>query len=93
MRSLDSIYNLLDTYSFVNDLTEDGLQGPKYVGGPSQYSKYLCLYAQLVGLNNVQSSYCTRKIHSRGNNIQKAMVSSFNTTRTRRQGNGHCRWV
>ena len=31
-------------YSFVNDLTEDDLQGPKHVEGPSQYSKYLCLY-------------------------------------------------
>jgi len=42
--------HLLYVYSFVNDLPEDGLKGPKHVGGPSQGFKYLWLCVQFVGL-------------------------------------------
>jgi hypothetical protein len=36
---------LLYVFSFVNNLPEDGLNGPKHVGGPSQGSKLLFVFA------------------------------------------------
>jgi len=42
------------TYSFVNDLPEDGLEGPNHIGGTSQNNKSQWLHVQLAGLNTVQ---------------------------------------
>ena len=40
-------------YNFVTDLPEDGIQGPKHVGGASRNNEYLWFHVQLIGSNTV----------------------------------------
>jgi len=35
-----------------NNLSEDGMQGPKHVGGSSESNKYLWLQMRFVGIKN-----------------------------------------
>jgi hypothetical protein len=40
-------------YSFVNNLSEDDVQGPECIKGASQNDKYLWLHVQLIGFSSV----------------------------------------
>lgn len=39
-------------YIVYNNLSEDGMQGPKHVGGSSESNKHLWLHMRLVGIKN-----------------------------------------
>jgi len=57
LRPLYAIFRGFIYYKYIscNNLSEDGMQRPKHVGGSSESNKYLWLHTRLIGIKTVYS--------------------------------------